>query len=82
MGQLVHNLNGQRHKYSVVVIATMQVLNTWLANSPNYDEVTQWYTGWKSLFDSELLAQPTVKGALPTLTVSCLGDKQCEKCEM
>jgi GC-rich sequence DNA-binding factor-like protein len=25
------------------------VLHHWLSSSPNYDEVTRWYLGWKSL---------------------------------
>ncbi|XP_033107854.1 tuftelin-interacting protein 11-like isoform X2 [Anneissia japonica] len=39
----------------------LNVLNTWLGNSPNYDEVTNWYLGWKRLFSENLLAHPTVK---------------------
>ncbi|GFY44287.1 tuftelin-interacting protein 11 [Trichonephila inaurata madagascariensis] len=27
----------------------LQVLFTWLTHSPNYEEVTKWYTGWKSI---------------------------------
>ena len=40
----------------------MQVLCTWLGNLPDYNEVTKWYTGWKSMFSSELLAAPPIKG--------------------
>lgn len=39
----------------------LQVLCAWLGHSPNYDEVTKWYMGWKSMFPSEFLSQPTVK---------------------
>eukprot|EP00887_Chlorella_sp_A99_P006127 scaffold22.g6127.t1 len=31
------------------------VLRHWLANGPDYDEVTRWYLGWKALFPEELL---------------------------
>ncbi|KAL4858605.1 Septin and tuftelin-interacting protein 1 [Chlorella vulgaris] len=37
------------------------VLRHWLANNPNYDEVTRWYLGWKSLFPQDLLHQERVR---------------------
>uniref|UniRef100_A0AAY4D109 Tuftelin-interacting protein 11 n=1 Tax=Denticeps clupeoides TaxID=299321 RepID=A0AAY4D109_9TELE len=39
----------------------LQVLCSWLSNSPNYEEITKWYLGWKSMFSDVLLAQPLVK---------------------
>lgn len=36
------------------------VLRHWLANSPNYDEVTRWYLGWKSLFPQASFSYFTV----------------------
>jgi tuftelin-interacting protein 11 len=39
----------------------MQVLCTWLSNRPNYDEVTRWYLGWKSMFSDSLLTTPSIK---------------------
>jgi tuftelin-interacting protein 11 len=42
----------------------MQVLSSWLSNSPNYNEVTKWYSGWKSMLDSALLNEPSVKRRL------------------
>ncbi|XP_062521738.1 tuftelin-interacting protein 11-like [Corticium candelabrum] len=39
----------------------MQVLCAWLSNSPNYDEVTRWYLGWKSMFNETLLNTPAIK---------------------
>ncbi|XP_048777997.2 tuftelin-interacting protein 11-like [Ostrea edulis] len=37
------------------------VLCTWLSNMPNYDEITKWYLGWKSLFSEEYLSQPSIR---------------------
>eukprot|EP00794_Sanderia_malayensis_P003562 gene3562-4067_t len=42
----------------------LQVLRQWLCNEPNYDEVTKWYLGWKSMLGEDLLANPTVKEVL------------------
>jgi len=37
-----------------------EILYTWLTHSPNYDEVTKWYLGWKEIFPNELLSQPAI----------------------
>lgn len=42
----------------------LHVLHTWLASSPNYEEVMEWYRGWKSMFDEKLLSQPNIKGKI------------------
>ena len=42
----------------------LHVLGAWLMTNPNYDEVTKWYIGWKSLFPEQLLADATIKGQL------------------
>uniref|UniRef100_A0A1A8Q1L0 Tuftelin-interacting protein 11 n=1 Tax=Nothobranchius rachovii TaxID=451742 RepID=A0A1A8Q1L0_9TELE len=39
----------------------LQVLCSWLSNSPNYEEITKWYLGWKSMFSDLLLAQALIK---------------------
>ncbi|XP_008334939.1 tuftelin-interacting protein 11 [Cynoglossus semilaevis] len=39
----------------------LQVLCSWLSNNPNYEEITKWYLGWKSMFSDALLAQPVIK---------------------
>lgn len=39
----------------------LQVLCSWLSNSPNYEEITKWYLGWKSMFSDQVLAHPSVK---------------------
>ncbi|XP_063065383.1 tuftelin-interacting protein 11 [Engraulis encrasicolus] len=39
----------------------LQVLCSWLSNSPNYEEITKWYLGWKAMLSDTLLAQPLVK---------------------
>ncbi|KAK3280272.1 hypothetical protein CYMTET_11885 [Cymbomonas tetramitiformis] len=42
-----------------------QVLYTWLTGgTPNYDEVTQWYLGWKSMIPENLLAHERVRHCL------------------
>jgi tuftelin-interacting protein 11 len=39
-------------------------LASWLNQNPNYDEVTRWYKGWKSLMPHELLNAPQVQHQL------------------
>lgn len=39
----------------------LQVLCSWLNNSPNYEEITKWYLGWKNMFSDMLLSQPLIK---------------------
>ncbi|KAK2579187.1 hypothetical protein KPH14_002709 [Odynerus spinipes] len=39
----------------------LQVLTLWLNHSPNYDQVTNWYMGWKGMLSDKLLAEPSVK---------------------
>lgn len=38
-----------------LTLPTPQVLHFWLSHSPNYDEVTRWYLGWKACFPAGLL---------------------------
>lgn len=40
----------------------LQVLALWLNHSPNYDQVTNWYMGWKGMLSEKILAEPLVKG--------------------
>lgn len=40
----------------------LQVLSVWLNHTPNYDQVTSWYIGWKGQFSEALLKQPNIKG--------------------
>jgi tuftelin-interacting protein 11 len=40
----------------------LQVLCTWMSNMPNYDEITKWYLGWKSLFSEEYRNFPPITG--------------------
>lgn len=38
----------------------LDILHQWLVNSPNFDEVTQWYLGWKGVFPVQLLSQQAI----------------------
>lgn len=40
----------------------LQVLRFWLKHNPNFDEIRNWYNGWRKLVSDNLQAQPTVKG--------------------
>ena len=42
----------------------LQVLASWLNQNPNYNEVTNWYKGWKSVIAKDLLAAPQVQHQL------------------
>ena len=42
----------------------LQVLSAWLNNNPDYDEVTKWYLGWKSMIPEEFLAHQSIKGRI------------------
>lgn len=39
----------------------IQVLVLWLNQSPDFDQISRWYTGWKSVFGEELSKQPMIK---------------------
>ncbi|XP_030760985.1 septin-interacting protein 1 isoform X2 [Sitophilus oryzae] len=39
----------------------LQTLAMWLNHNPNYNQVTEWYSGWKGMVSDELFAQPTIK---------------------
>ncbi|XP_031624957.1 septin-interacting protein 1 [Contarinia nasturtii] len=39
----------------------MQTLVIWLNQNPNFEQVSRWYSGWKSQFSDEILQQNTIK---------------------
>ncbi|XP_046394091.1 tuftelin-interacting protein 11 [Ischnura elegans] len=39
----------------------LQILSLWLSHSPNFDEVTNWYMGWKGMLSDPFHAQPQIK---------------------
>ena len=42
----------------------LQVLASWLNQNPNYNEVKNWYTGWKSVMPRDILEAPQVQHQL------------------
>ena len=42
----------------------LQVLSVWLNSSPNYEEVSTWYIGWKNLMPDKLVQHPHIKNKL------------------
>jgi tuftelin-interacting protein 11 len=47
------------HNHGVLVL--VQVLHFWLSHSPDYEEVTRWYLGWKAAFPPALIDQERVR---------------------
>lgn len=41
-----------------------QALNTWLSHSPDFEEVSRWYLGWKHLFPDAIKDHPSLKALL------------------
>jgi len=42
----------------------LAALSVWLSAAPNYEEVSKWYVGWKSLLPPSLVQHPLVKARL------------------
>nr|CAD7587242.1 unnamed protein product [Timema genevievae] len=55
----LHSLSGVLEKHFFP--KWLQVLTLWLNHSPNYDEITHWYMGWKNMVSESLRAQPGIK---------------------
>jgi tuftelin-interacting protein 11 len=42
----------------------LQALHLWLNSTPDYNEVSKWYLGWKSLFNEKIVQHPSIKSKL------------------
>ena len=42
----------------------LQALNAWLNSTPDYNEVSKWYIGWKGLFNEKILQHSAIKSKL------------------
>lgn len=40
----------------------LQMLTIWLNQSPDYHQVSNWYSYWKGLLNDEMLSQTNIKG--------------------
>lgn len=47
----------------------MQTLVIWLNQNPNLDQVSRWYSGWKSRFSEKFLQQTNIKGESMTFSM-------------
>ncbi|GAA0158752.1 RNA splicing factor [Lithospermum erythrorhizon] len=54
-------INHMLHLMDVFFNKWQEVLYQWLCSNPNFEEVTKWYLGWKSLLPQELLANEHVR---------------------
>lgn len=60
-----HTVLPQHHMVNLLEFrffpAWHRVLQHWLANTPDFNEVTRWYMGWKSLFPQDLVDHERIR---------------------
>lgn len=39
----------------------LQTLALWLNHNPDYEQVTEWYSGWKRMLSDAVLTEPVIK---------------------
>jgi tuftelin-interacting protein 11 len=66
----VHSLSSLLERYFFP--KWLQILTMWLNHAPNYDEITNWYMGWKGMMSEPLLAQPAVKGSFVLAPITAI----------
>ncbi len=42
----------------------LQALSVWLNMNPDFDQVSTWFSGWKTMIPDNIKAQPQIKGKL------------------
>lgn len=40
----------------------LKTLTMWINMNPNHEQISNWYTGWKSLMPAIIVEHPTIKG--------------------
>ncbi|XP_050443054.1 tuftelin-interacting protein 11 [Adelges cooleyi] len=40
----------------------LKTLTMWINMNPNHEQISNWYTGWKSLMPASIVEHPTIKG--------------------
>lgn len=40
----------------------LKTLTMWINMNPNHEQISNWYTGWKSLIPATIVEHPTIKG--------------------
>lgn len=40
----------------------LKTLTMWINMNPNHEQISNWYTGWKSLMPAVIVEHPTIKG--------------------
>ncbi|XP_058804469.1 tuftelin-interacting protein 11 [Phymastichus coffea] len=55
----IHSMTGLLDKFFFP--KWLHSLGLWLNHTPNYEQVTNWYTGWKGMLSDKLLAEPVIK---------------------
>ena len=65
---------------SLLYHLSIRVLSNWLSINPDFEEVSEWYSGWKSLFPSGLLEDEDMiepfNAALNLMTIALTSEEE------